>query len=60
MQRLINLFLYEMRHNEYQQEMARINAHGWKSVRGWTAPERVAKPLIALAEPKPGARTLAQ
>ncbi len=49
MQHLINLSLYEIRHDEYRQEMARINTNGWKSVRGRTARETVARALIALA-----------
>jgi hypothetical protein len=68
MQHLINLSLYEIRRDEYQQEMARINANGWKSVRGRTARETVAKTLITLAAriaptvgmPNPSAHALAK
>jgi len=49
MQHLINMSLYEIRRDEYQQEMARINANGWKSIQRHPYREGLAKALVALA-----------
>jgi hypothetical protein len=49
MQDLMNMSMYEIRRAERQREMARINAHAWKSPRGRNGRTALAKALIALA-----------
>lgn len=49
MQHLINMSLYEIRRDEYQQEMAQVNANGWKFSQRRPYREALAKALVTLA-----------
>ncbi len=49
MQDLINLSLYEIRRDEMQQAMARVNSEAWKKVAVQSGRVALAKALIALA-----------